>query len=215
MAPYAAPDFNKLKDAVASDLRDPSYKTFTEPQIGNLVNEGMAELDRLRPWERYVFLGWSYPSYTMTVSLQTIITIEVQELEDGPWRPVPQSARILEGIAQDGWDQWGDTLFLPQHMLLSADMTFRALTYWERDPFTTVETQVAQFFDMTDEQLVRCYARWAALESLLHDRTLYQQWQTQANNSDVSPTQLLQMASTYKQEWSDLRKRAVRLRRAV
>jgi hypothetical protein len=50
---------------------------------------------------------------------------------------------------------------------------------------------------------------------LLHDRTLYQQWQTQANNSDVSPTQLLQMASTFKQEWSDLRKRVVRLRRVA
>jgi hypothetical protein len=214
MAPYAAPTFDALKDAVASDLRDPTFQTFTETHVGSLINEGIAEVDRLRPWERFVFLGWTYPSYTMTVDLQTIMTIEVQDTADGWWRTVPRATHAIEGIAKDGWDQWGNTLFLPPGMSLNEDMVFRALTYWERDPLT-LEAQVAQFFDLTDEQVVRAYARWTALEMLLHDRTLYQQWQTQANNSDVSPTQLLQMASTFKQEWSDLRKRVVRLRRVA
>jgi hypothetical protein len=214
MAPYIAPDFDHLKDAVALDLRDVLFKTFTEPMVGSLINEGIAELDRLRPWPRVVALAWTYPATDIALGRQQIIALEAQNYTDAPWRYVPQCSRTFEGIAADGWDQWGDTLILPQGILTSDTTAFRALCYEDRDPLKN-ETDVAQFFDMTDEEVVRAYARWTALEMLLHDRTLYQQWQTQANNSDVSPTQLLQMASTFKQEWSDLRKRAVLLRRVA
>lgn len=214
MAPYIAPDFDHLKDSVALDLRDSAFKTFTEPAVGALINEGIAELDRLRPWQRVVALPWVYPAEEIALGRQRVLSLEGQNDVDQQWLYVPQASHVHEGIATDGWDQWGDTLILPKGILLSATTAFRALVYEDRDPLVA-ETDVAQFFDMTDEQVVRCYARWTALEALLHDRTLYQQWQTQANNSDVSPTQLLQMASTFKQEWSDLRKRAVLLRRAA
>lgn len=214
MAPYTPVNYGLLKDAVASDLRDPLYKTFTKAQVGALVNEGIAEMDRIRPWERYVFLAFTYPSLVVTVDAQQVLAVEVQSEDNGSWSLVPECSHTLPGIAQDGWDQWGDTLFLPQRMTLAVGMEFRALVYAQRDPLKN-DTDVPTFLDMTDEEVVRCYARWTALEALLHDRTLYQQWQTQANNSDVSPTQLLQMAGNFKQEWSDLRKRALRLRRVM
>jgi hypothetical protein len=199
---------------VASDLRDPNHKTFSEDQIGALINEGLSELDRLRPWERLAFLVWLPGQMVMTVELQTIIVLEAQNGTDQDWYEVPEATRTMGGIATDGWDQWGNQLYLPKGMIMTNEMGFRCLAYWDRDRLVN-NTDVAQLFNGTDEEVVRCYARWTGMESLLHDRALFQQWQNQANNSDVSTTQLLQSASTFKSEWRDLRNRARRLRRVA
>ena len=215
MGAYPAPQYGALRTSVAQDLRDPNKKTFTDEHLKSLVNEGIAELDRLRPLEQVVTLPWVYPTGSVSLDNQIVIVLEAQHGDDtAPWLIVPKSTGDLGGIASDGWDQWGDELLLPHGIYTTELTTFRALVYGGRGKLID-DDEVAPFSDSTDEEVVRSYARWTALEMLLHDRALYQQWQMQANASDVSPTQLLQIASTYRQAWADLRKRAVRLRRAA
>ena len=52
-----------------------------------------------------------------------------------------------------------------------------------------------------EEYSVRAYAKSAGFDMLAHDRGLFAQWQGQTNNTDVSPTQMMQMAGNAKQEW--------------
>lgn len=211
---YVPPvDYITLRAAVASDLRDDAYKTFTEAQIGDLINEGIAELNRVRPIERVDVIALTVGGTSYPVTLQSAFLVEAKRTFDPAWWPIPESARLDAGT-QDGWDLFGGRLTLPGGMfpLDPTTSSVRVWGYGERDNLVA-DTDVPEFLDGTDEEGVRCYARWRALEMLLHDRTLYQQWQTQTNNSDISTTQLLQTASSYQQEWTNLRKRLARLRR--
>jgi hypothetical protein len=52
-----------------------------------------------------------------------------------------------------------------------------------------------------EEFSVRSFARAQGFDMLAHDRSLFAQWQGQTNNTDVSPTQMMQMEANAKQEW--------------
>ena len=84
--------------------------------------------------------------------------------------------------------------------------------YRSRDQLVLPD-QVADFNQDQDEQAVRQYARWRGLGALRDDRALYQQWQTAANNADVSPTQLTNMAQVSDSEWARTRRRIYEIRR--
>lgn len=52
-----------------------------------------------------------------------------------------------------------------------------------------------------EEYTVRAYAKSAGFDLLSHDRSLFAQWQGQTNNTDVSPTQMMQMAAGASRDW--------------
>jgi hypothetical protein len=216
VAPYTPLDLEGLRNAVANDLRDKDFKTFSKDQVDDLIREGMAELDRLRPIEQIEALDpTSWP--VLPTTLQQVFLVEGAgpsgTLTPG-WKPYAESARGPAG-SSDGWDVFGGAIVFPAGSLPPVVGTqVRAWGYGGRDqPWDP--TDVPEFLDATDEEAVRCYARWQGFEGLLHDRALYQQWQTQTSVSDVSTTQLLQTASSFSQEWSNLRKRLTRLRRVA
>ena len=216
MAPYTPLPFSQLRLDIANDLRDPTFKTFTIGQIDDLVNEGIAELNRLRPLEAIEELtlvedGRSYPT-----SMQQVFLVEGKRAGDVAWWPIAESDYAAGVGSQGGWTLFAGTIALPGSMtpLDPATDYIRVWGYRDRDPLK-LDGDVPEFIDSSDEEAVRAYARYTALEMLLHERTLYQQWQTQSNNSDISTTQLLQSASSYQREWATLRKRLVRLRRVA
>jgi hypothetical protein len=213
---YAPPSFTQLRDAVASDLRDPTYATFTKPQIGALVNEGIAELNRVRPQESVQDILLMDDVLEYPCVLQPIFLVEARRQNDPAWWPIEEQDYAAPVGTQAGWSLFAGVLRLPGLMtpLSTGFDQLRAWGYLDRGQLIN-DTDTADFTDMTDEEGCRCYARWTALEMLLHDRMLYQQWQSQTNNSDISTTQLLQTASSYQQEWSNLRKRLARLRRVA
>jgi hypothetical protein len=211
MAPYVAPNLLGLFTAVSRDLRDEANKTFTKPMVIDLINEGIAELNRIRPIEQVVELDpadWPY----FSVNLDNVFLVEWQNEEAYPFQTVPEGDRGDTGT-QGGWDFFGGVLYMPGAMTPPAlTAGVRAWGYGTREPLLADADQ-AGFQDASDEQAVRAYARYTAAEMLLHERALFGQWQTQSNNTDVSPTQMLQITSTLQQEWGDLRKRLTRLRR--
>lgn len=209
--PYTPPNLTTLITTVSRDLRDEGNKTFTTPMVTDLINEGIAELNRIRPVETMLELDPAdWPNYPVT--LDNIFLVEWQYQEAYPFQTVPESDRG-DTATQGGWDFFAGVLTMPGAMTPPAlDASIRVWGYGQRDPLTAGGDQ-ANFRDSSDEQAVRAYARYTGAEMLLHERALFGQWQTQANNTDVSPTQMLQIASTFKQEWSDLRKRVARLRR--
>ena len=213
---YTPPRFDDLRDAVASDLRDPLHKAFTDTQIGDLVNEGIAELNRLRPLERIESLPLVEGSKAYATTLQGVFLVEGKRQGEPAYWPIPETDYAAGVGSQGGWTLFGGFLVLPGLMTpLDPDVDdIRVWGYRDRNELVA-DSDVPQFIDLTDEQAVRSYARYTALEMLLHDRALFQQWQTQTNNSDISATQLLQAASTLQGQWDTLRKRVARLRRVA
>lgn len=215
--PWTTPTQAELRTMVRRDLRDtgPKY-TFTDNQIIDYVNEGIIELTRAKPVEDHFFIHDASEQNNLGKIDVWLIWLR------GPGTYQEVLPPLDENSPTQGWMYYSGTLSLGRVLqarfdaLVESDPDYM-LSCWgyrARDIFRDdAEDVVADFIDAEDEVAVRRYSRWAGYRALDGDRALFQQWQTQANNSDVSPTQLTQMLATAEQEWDHLRRKIMLPRR--
>lgn len=199
--------------SVARDLRDPDFKTWSPSQIDDLINAGIGELNRIRPLETTATFPPVAGTTNYPVPFSTVFRVEAHRTGGLflTWGPIPENTG--EHGTLDGWDLYGGILAMPSTLTLDPVLDeIRVWGYEERAPVRT-DGDFPAFSDYDDEQGVRNYARYIGAEGLLHDRLLFGQWQTQSNNSDVSPTQMLQTVGTFQSAWQSTRNRLRRLRR--
>lgn len=207
---YTPPMQSALRASISRDLHDPDNDTFSTTEVNDLINMGIAELNRLRPKEYradIVLVANTY-SYALPVEVDGIIRVEL-------WRDgvFATTIPVQDGeYPASGWDLFGNILYLPQGYIFN-DLT-DGITVWgyEIRNAPALDDDVLDI-DLDGESLIRSYAQYTCFQRLLMNRALFQQWQTNANNSDVSATQLLGMAQVYASEWRALRNRVRRLRR--
>lgn len=203
---YSAPTYETLKASVASDLRDPNNKTFTEAHIESFIMFGLNEVNRLRPLQ-------SVETVTLTetddeLDLQYTLTIDdvrrIDVWRDGKYYcPFERES----GEPNSGWEVWGTTLTLPTWAsTLDVDTdSLKVYGYGERSiPTDDADTME---FDSEAEGAVRLYARLRGYQALQNDRTLFQQWMAQPQNNEISATQLDGIANSYQAEWERHRNR--------
>ncbi len=206
---YTAPTLETLRTAIARDLHDSNYTAFSSVEITDLINMGIAELNRLTPMEYLddvAFIASTY-SYALDETVDDIFRVEMWR-DGGYWGTVPR----IGDESNTGWEFYGGTLLLPTSLSFDSDEdTLRLWGYSIRDPLLE-EEDVAQI-NLEGEMVIRSYCQFTCFQRLVMSRALFQQWQTNANNTDVSPTQLLGMANVYASEWRALRNRVRRIRR--
>lgn len=214
MADYAPPTLADLWALVGRDLTDPNNKVFNTSQLTDYINGGIAELNRVRPMEATHTVTWDDDNDQLPLSnipLDGVWQVELRAAFGGANSIIPN---IKGGQpTRDGWDFYGGTLFLGSqwferavHAARDNGWSVEVWGYAPRDPLIA-EDDLAEFTDLTDEMAVRLYARMEAYRSLNVDRSLFQQWQQQANNSDVSPTQLNGMLNTAESAFDRQQKR--------
>lgn len=202
MADYAPPDLADLYALVGRDLTDPNHQVFNTSQITDFVNGGISEINRVKPLETTVLVGYDSGVDGVPTTGYGVSDIFSVELTG------PQSQSIFiphvksHAGAQEGWDYFAGRLtFGPvweqrvRKLLRDNNYVMWVRGYRPRDPLIAPDN-IAEFVDLNDEMTVRLYCRVEAYRALNQDRGLYQQWQMQANNSDVSPTQLNGMLAT-------------------
>jgi len=217
---WASPTLTELQAKLRRDLRDNNGEVFSAEQLMDFANEGIIELSRVKPNE--VRGEITEAPFTLDPPPVDIWALALT-VSDGrsEWL-----SPMDENVSTDGWLYYGRQLIFGPHLatrlgqLLVPDQpgpylySLRWFGYIGREVFDGTPNEVADFRDPEDEICVRRYARWAGFRALDSDRGLYQQWQTQANNSDVSPTQLNQMTSLAESEWDQLRRKVVTFRHA-
>jgi hypothetical protein len=182
MADYSPPTLSDLWALIGRDLTDPDHKVFNTSQLTDYINGGIAELNRVRPLETVVTTGYDGDSDTVPLGPLPIDDPFVVEMMDNDYFAhtlvlgPAYSEHVLRMCRDNGW-------------------TLRIWGYRGRDPLI-LDDDGAEFNALEEEYAVRLYARMEAYRSLNVDRGLFQQWQQQANNSDVSPTQLNGMLVT-------------------
>ena len=217
---YSPPNLSQLRTNVARDLRDPSFAAFTVSELNDYINNGIAELNELRPVETSIQivdmdnlsdLGLESVFKVVSTSVPGLAAVGIGESIIPPNND--------ETLYPNGWTYFAGDLILPAFMLPAYSSAFDAGTvaltvygYGRRDPLVA-DTDIAAFGSNMEEQAVRQFARWRGLDALSGDRRLFQQWQTQANNSDVSPTQLANMEMNAGGEWAQTRRRIYTIRR--
>jgi len=153
--------------------------------------------------ESVEYVVWDEDTQTLplgTLVLEQVFQVELRSPTGSIQRLIPFAPSGVPN--RDGWDYHARTLWLGPTWSAKAAKYARDDAYnlvlWgyrSRDPVLVIE-DVAEFLTQTDEMLVRSYCKMEALRSLNMDRSLFQQWQQQANNADVSPTQLNGMLNT-------------------
>lgn len=215
---YEPPTLSELRDKVARDVRDPDLEAFVSDEVDDWINGGLAELNQIRPIEAVVQITDTADLADLSFSYLWKVEI-VNITEAGGSDIIPPNNDETKWA--NGWLLFANELRLPARYITWLDERLAAAGdgsvrldlygYTQRDALTTDE-EVAEV-SFADEHLIRQYARLRAYASLAQDRALFQQWQAQANNSDVSPTQLTNMQQVAEAEWNRVRSRNLTIRR--
>jgi hypothetical protein len=200
----------ELRTAVASDIRDPNFSTFTTDQVDDFINGGQADINRSYPLQVFEDIPYVSGQARYPTTLSTIFRVEVFR-DDVFYALLAESSGIE---AQDGWDVHAGILVLRGDLLRSLDEDTDVFNLWGyRDRARLVADNQVTELDMDGEYAVRTFSRWAAFQFMLGDRSVYKQWQGASQNSDISVNQLEQLVTIYSREWEQTRNRLRTLRR--
>lgn len=209
-----------LVDGAYRDLADEAKEVFSTLQVEDFVRGGIVELNRVAPNDTVLDLALEVDPDTGLIT-QNVYAIPIEL----PYRyeVVRHSDGYAYNLMAEQFDGWvgsggidfkkgasGGTIEFPLWYLASfpaATHGIRIHGYAVRPLPYTVEGEESPEVGLSSEEeyAVRTYAKGAGFDLLAHDRSLFAQWQGQTNNSDVSPTQMMQMSATAKGDWDRTR----------
>jgi len=209
------PQFDDLVAGVYRDLADESEAVFSRLQVEDFIRGGIADLNRVAPTDTIDDIDFvldpdtgAIMAYEYATVIELPYRVETIRLSDGWGEVIPE---IDSGQAQSTGFHFrqspdGGIIAFPKWWLAQMDAAvwgIRLYGYAARPLPYTVDGEPSPQVSLSqnDEYSVRAYAKSAGFDLLAHDRSLFGQWQGQSNNTDVSPTQMLQMAAGAKQEW--------------
>lgn len=207
--------FAEFRTIVARDLRDPDNKTFTVADLGDMVNDALAEVGRIAPliFQEDITPVADTLEYVLRSSYfggAAIPEIEVNRVElwDGSQTPMAYVATFQPGSGEYvnssnvGWRVWGGRLYLANWQEDLIDPTIHLIRVWGYSPFAPLSDD-ADVVDASSERQVamKAHCRVGALQRLSIERDLFTQWQTRSNNSDVSPAALMNALNLAQEEW--------------
>lgn len=130
--------------------------------------------------------------------------VEIWDVADGVPYPVMSVSRpgfSRSDFTEVGWRIWGGVLEVPYGLIQSLT-TSAFIRVWGYAPYDKLidDTQVT---DLTDELewAVLLYCDAVATRRLWNDRSLFSQWQTRSNNTDITPAQLANRMNIAEQAW--------------
>lgn len=206
--PYTAPTGAALLATLRRDLRDTnatvSEQIFVDAQIEDFVNLGLAELNIERPIEDEVVVDTGDVDDLDGLDLPYIWAIELYNVETRNRNYIDKADADVRWL--NGWRIYNGQLDLPKGIedIINtglADSTLEVHVFGYRDRARWALAAVPDLEDLSDEAALRLFVRAQGFKALTEDRALFQQWQTQANNSDVSATQLLGMVDAATRDW--------------
>jgi hypothetical protein len=212
------PTLEELSDGVFRDLADEAKEVFSVLQVEDFIRGGIAELNRVAPTDTVYDVPLItdpdtdvVTQFTYDTPIELPYSVEVVRPSDGARWSLSNPGDGGDNEQQGGYTfrrtPTGGVIDFPKWYLVQFDavnLGIRLSGYATRplpasvtppDPSPTVP------LSSEEEYSVRTYAKAEGYDMLSHDRALFAQWQGQTNNTDVSPTQMMQMAGNARQEW--------------
>jgi hypothetical protein len=209
---YVPPTLVALRSSVAADLRDPAFKTFTEPEVTALINGAVVEVSRAYPKEVIDTVDFVTGTGSYATDFEDVFRCEVWR-NSAYYLTIPSNES--DDSAQGGFDLFAGQIHLPWAVIAgmntTSDDTIRLWGYQPRELFASDGDSLDGNADV--EHAVRVHSVLTGYQRLASSRALFQQWTQDGTNTDVSPTQLLSMAQTYESQWQRIRQQLRTLRR--
>jgi hypothetical protein len=225
------PTLDEMTNAVFRELADESKTVFSTAQVQDFVRAGVAEISRIAPYDAVETIDLKANTFLYSTKLNHVYRVELRgpsgativvPVEDGEngwqtgWtflkstvegRPIPPTGAGAEYTFQGG------VIELPYSVSTVNPDLYSIRLYGYAPRINPLSGTWGLTLSFAEEMAVREYAKAEGFTLLTHDRALFAQWQGQTNNTDVSPTQMMNMAATAKQEWSRRRGRMRVVRR--
>lgn len=209
-----------LRAEIARSVRDESSKTFDVDDLNDIVTEGLTEVGLAAP---HMFQEDITPTAnTLAYVVQSadfadgspdidLMSVEVWDTTQTPNQPIKfmqaASSQPISGTSDAGWRMWNGTLEIDWnswHAWLEDHETERVIRVWGYAPWppidTTDDNAIVPVSGSLLQALLIC-ARFLAFERLMSSRALFTQWQTAANNTDVSLAGLNAIFTTAQERW--------------
>ena len=221
--------YAELQDKVSRALQDPDNNTFDAPAIRDMISSAWADISRVAPqrFQEDVTPTANTLEYQLRADVFPVPNDDIEpmsvEVWDGAVMPpkavhhvAPQSAHPTGlSYSQAGWRFWGGMLYLPNRVADFIDPDYHFIRVWGYSPWQDMDddADVVPFGKVHEEALViRCHIE--ALRRLIGNRTLFTQWQTRSNNTDISIAGLMNEKSQAEEEWRRLSRSIQVLREA-
>lgn len=214
---------------IARELRDPAYKTFSQADLRDFIADGLAEIGDTAPelFQENITPIANTAEYRLRSGSFSAAVREIGLTLVELWTNATPSLPVLEFVAassapiknsQAGWRVWNGTLALTQSQVSVISPTAHIIRVWGYSPFAIPAAGGGGADDIELPlstalgSALAVYARKEGMERLNVSRDLYQQWQTQSNNTDVSPAALMNALTLARDEWRRLSRKLVVLR---
>ncbi len=200
-----------LKTIVARRLRDSTNAVWTTAELADLINEGIDEIADFYPREIVQTIGTvsaGVISYS-AASFSNIYRLDIYSSAGSYKDTMP----VGIGGANSGWELHGGALYLPPSYAYTTGDTLKAWGYG-RYIQLSADSSVTDLDQSGIWALVSfCVAE--GLGQLVDGRANFQQWQVNANATDLTAQGLQGLASQALSRWRLQQKRLRRMRKTA
>ena len=208
--------FSSLLTSLRLSLRDPNGTTWSDGQLGELINRGIDAIGDVYQSEEIQSTAFTQPisGSMFSVALSTVtwpVRVDVYD-DSGKYR---ETVRPSSGDGPDsGWETHGGILYLPTRYVLAVGTgTLNIVGYGPWTQINTSQTSSVTNLDTTAQNAVKVYVEAEALTMLTFDRAQYQQWQVSSGSSDISALGMNNLALAAQQRWRQEKNRIRRFRK--
>jgi len=208
--------FSSLLTSLRLSLRDPNGTTWSDGQLGELVNRGIDAIGDVYQSEVIQSTAFTQPisGSVFSVALTTVtwpVRVDVYD-NSGKYR---ETVRPSSGDGPDsGWETHGGILYLPTRYTLAVGTgTLNVVGYGAWTQINTAQTSSITNLDTTAQNAVKVFVEAEALTMLTFDRAQYQQWQVSSGSSDISALGMNNLALAAQQRWRQEKNRIRRFRK--
>jgi hypothetical protein len=208
-----AVSFETLLTSIRRNLRDPNSTTWSDAQLGELIEQGIDAVSSIYPNEGVESVAYTVPtqgaihSYTLS-AVNWPIRVDVYNSDSKYAETIKPT--VGEG-ADSGWDYFNGKLELPTHYAYSSNTgTLRVYGYkpWLSisPTYTTASVAISPSTVTTDlndraQYAVKVFVAAEALSMLMFDRAQFQQWTVVGGNTDVTALGLNNLAAAAQARW--------------
>jgi hypothetical protein len=208
--------FSSLLTSLRLSLRDPNGTTWSDGQLGELINRGIDAIGDVYQSEVIQSTAFTQPvsGSVFSVALSTVtwpVRVDVYD-NSGKYR---ETVRPSSGDGPDsGWETHGGILYLPTRYVLAVGTgTLNIVGYGPWTQINTAQTSSITNLDTTAQNAVKVFVEAEALTMLTFDRAQYQQWQVSSGSSDISALGMNNLALAAQQRWRQEKNRIRRFRK--
>lgn len=200
----------QLEVMVSRDLGDTANATWSTQEVDDLINRGIDSLADVYPKE-VVSTVATVTQGTYTYAVSSFASLYRVDIYTSAGSHRETVTRGTTDHPDAGWELHGGTLYLPIGMSLTTGDTIRGFGYGRYIQLSASSSTTD--LDTSGIWAVRVFCQVEAFSGLLSDRTLFQQWQQDSHNTDVTALGLAQLYGQASARWQRERARLRRVRK--